>query len=230
MGQLPTPPREPRRAVRARPPKRGSLLCSIECPRPGTALPAGRAPNLSHSETQTPVFLREWKPGPRYGAGRQSASSTPRRVPLKSFRAGAPRTRQPQCTGCGLQRQGDGASAVGVAQARATSRLFAHSRATPTDIQDPGQDPPPPPPEQNLGGHPRASGRGRGGACLHTSHGGSVWHTCGWQSPARLRWGPGAWPTSDRALVIPSCCPDATRRRCPRQDRDGHCFQGHTPC
>ena len=42
-------------------------------------------------------------------------------------------------------------------------------------------------------------------------------------------WESGPEPAGIRALVIRSCSPDATRRRCPRWKGEGHCFQGHTP-
>ena len=66
---------------------------------------------------------------------------------------------------------------------------------------------------------------GRRGACVCTSSRTRVAdnhpHTQAQES--------GPEPAGNRVLVIPSCFPDATQRRCPRRKGESDCFQGHTP-
>ena len=68
------------------------------------------------------------------------------------------------------------------------------------------------------------AGGGRGDAfaqALHTRVADNHPHTRARES--------GPEPASNSVLVIPSCFPDATWRRCPRQKGESQCFQGHTP-
>lgn len=78
--------------------------------------------------------------------------------------------------------------------------------------------------ERNPGSHLR--GWGEGGRCafaqaLRTRVADNHPHTQARES--------GPEPAGNRVLVIPSCFPDATQRRCPRRKGESDCFQGHTP-
>lgn len=60
--------------------------------------------------------------------------------------------------------------------------------------------------------------------CGYTAHGQLFSHMRLTITPTSAR-GPGAPPASHRALVIPSCSPDAAQRCCPTQDREVTVFK-----